>query len=221
MKIINLGGKGTLIDQFLAEIRDVQIQQDRLRFRTNLTRLGEIMAYEISKFMPFADEEITTPLGIATIPTIKDQPVLATILRAGLPMYQGFLNFFDHAGNAFIAGYRKYDKNGNFDVKIDYITSPIIEGKQVIICDPMLATGGSIELAFKGLLEYGTPKHVHVAAVIASREGLEYIERVLPESMVTVWTCAVDDELTVKSYIVPGIGDAGDLAFGEKEDNLV
>ena len=218
MKINNLGGKGTLLDQFMAEIRDVQIQQDRLRFRTNLTRIGEIMAYEISKHLPFSDEEITTQLGIATVPTLKEQPVLATILRAGLPMYQGFLNFFDHAGNAFVAGYRKYDKNGKFEVKIDYITSPSIEGKQVIICDPMLASGGSMELAFKGLLEYGTPKHVHIAAVIASREGLEYIEKVLPESMVTIWTGAIDDELTVKSYIVPGIGDAGDLAFGEKTE---
>lgn len=218
MKINNLGGKGTLLDQFMAEVRDAQIQQDRLRFRTNLTRIGEIMAYEISKHLPFSDEEITTPLGIATVPTLKDQPVLATILRAGLPMYQGFLNFFDHAGNAFIAGYRKYDKNGEFEVKIDYITSPSIDDKQVIICDPMLASGGSIELAFKGLLEYGTPKHVHIAAVIASREGVEHIEKVLPESMVTIWTGAIDDELTVKSYIVPGIGDAGDLAFGEKTE---
>ncbi len=219
MKIINLGGKGTLIDQFLSEIRDVQIQQERMRFRTNLTRIGEIMAYEISKHLPFVNEEITTPLGIATVPTLKDQPVLTTILRAGLPMYQGFLNYFDHAGNAFIAGYRKYDKNGKFEVKIDYITSPSVDDKQVIICDPMLASGGSIELAYKGLLEYGTPKHVHVAAIIASREGLEYIEKVLPESMITVWTGAIDDELTVKSYIVPGIGDAGDLAFGDKTDN--
>ncbi len=218
MKIVNLGGKATLIDQFVSEIRDVQIQQDRLRFRTNLTRIGEVMAYEISKNLPFSNEEVVTPLGIATVPTMKEPPVLATILRAGLPMYRGFLNFYDHAENAFIAGYRKYDKNGKFEVKIDYITSPSIEGKQVIICDPMLASGGSIELAYKGLLNYGTPKHVHVAAVIASREGLEYVEKVLPESMITVWAAAIDDELTVKSYIVPGIGDAGDLAFGEKTE---
>lgn len=218
MKIVNLGGKGTLLDQFMSEVRDVQIQQDRFRFRNNLTRIGEVMAYEISKSLPFADEDVITPLGIATVPTLKDQPVLATILRAGLPMYKGFLNFFDHAGSAFIAGYRKYKKNGKFEVKMDYITSPSIDDKIVIICDPMLASGSSIELAFKGLLEYGKPKHVHVAAVIASREGLEYIEKVLPESMVTVWTGAIDDELTVKSYIVPGIGDAGDLAFGEKTE---
>ena len=218
MKIINLGGKGSLLDQFMSEIRDVQIQQERLRFRNNLTRIGEVMAYEISKRLSFSDEDVITPLGIATGPTLKEQPVLATILRAGLPMYKGFLNFFDHADSAFIAGYRKYKKNGKFEVKIDYITSPSIEDRNVIICDPMLASGSSIELAFKGLLEYGTPKHVHVAAVIASREGLEYIEKVLPESMVTVWTGAIDDELTVKSYIVPGIGDAGDLAFGEKTE---
>lgn len=219
MKIYNLGGKGSLLDQFVSELRDVQIQQERLRFRNNLTRIGEVMAYEISKRLPFADEDIITPLGIATVPTLKEQPVIATILRAGLPMYKGFLNFFDHSESAFIAGYRKYKKNGKFEVKIDYITSPSIEEKQVIICDPMLASGSSIELAFKGLLEYGTPKHVHVAAVIASKEGLDYIEKVLPESMVTVWTAAIDDELTVKSYIVPGMGDAGDLAFGEKTDN--
>ncbi|MCF0206992.1 MAG: uracil phosphoribosyltransferase, partial [Bacteroidales bacterium] len=139
--------------------------------------------------------------------------------RAGLPMYKGFLNFFDHAGSAFIAGFRKYDKNGKFEVNIDYITSPSIEDKQVIICDPMLASGISMELAFKALLEYGMPKHVHIASLIASREGLEHIEKVLPEGIVTVWTAAIDDELTVKSYIVPGIGDAGDLAFGEKTQN--
>lgn len=219
MKVINLGGKGTLIDQYMAEIRDYQIQRDRLRFRTNLNRIGEIMAYEISKTLPFSDEDINTPLGIATVPTLKNQPVIATILRAGLPMHHGLLNFYDHAGNAFVAGYRKYDKNGQFEVKIDYVTSPNLDDKILIICDPMIATGGSIELAYKGLLEYGTPKHVHVAAAIASREGIEYIERVLPENMFTIWTGAIDDELTVKSYIVPGIGDAGDLAYGEKTEN--
>jgi uracil phosphoribosyltransferase len=218
MKIYNLGGKGTLIDQFLSEIRDHEIQQDRARFRTNLERVGEIMAYEISKTLPFIDEDITTPLGIATVPTLKEQPVVATILRAGLPLHQGIIRYFDHAESAFIAGYRKYKKNGEFDIKIDYITSPPIEDKIVIINDPMLASGGSIELAFKGLLNYGKPKHVHVAALIASKEGLDYIERVLPESLISVWVGAIDDELTVKSYIVPGLGDAGDLAYGRKSD---
>lgn len=219
MKVYNLGGKGTLLDQFISETRDYQIQQDRLRFRTNLSRIGEIMAYEISKTLPFVDEDITTPLGIATVPTLKEQPVIATVLRAGLPFHQGFINFFDHADSAFIAGYRKYAKSGEFEIKIDYITSPPLDNRIVIINDPMLASGGSIELAFKGLLNYGTPKHVHIAAILASKDGLDYIERVIPESMITVWTGAIDDELTVKSYIVPGLGDAGDLAYGRKTDN--
>jgi uracil phosphoribosyltransferase len=176
------------------------------------------MAYEISKLMPFVDEDVTTPLGIATVPTLKDQPVIATVLRAGLPFHQGFLNYYDHAESAFVAGYRKYDKSGGFEIKIDYISSPQIDKKILIINDPMLASGGSIELAYKGLLNYGTPKHVHIAAIIASKEGLEYIERMLPESIISVWVGAIDDELTVKSYIVPGLGDAGDLAYGKKTD---
>ena len=168
--------------------------------------------------MPFVDEDVTTPLGIATVPTLKDQPVIATVLRAGLPFHQGFLNYYDHAESAFVAGYRKYDKSGGFEIKIDYISSPQIDKKILIINDPMLASGGSIELAYKGLLNYGTPKHVHIAAIIASKEGLEYIERMLPESIISVWVGAIDDELTVKSYIVPGLGDAGDLAYGKKTD---
>lgn len=216
MKLNILGGRGSLLDQFVAEIRDTQIQQDRMRFRTNLMRVGEIMAYEISKNLEFIDEEVTTSLGIATVPTLKQPPVISTILRAGLPFHQGFVNYFDHADNAFIAGYRKYNKNGTFEIKIDYITAPSIEDRIVIINDPMLASGGSIELAYKGLLNFGKPKHVHVATVIASKDGLDYVDKILPNNMITVWTIAVDDELTVKSYIVPGLGDAGDLAFGPK-----
>lgn len=216
MKLNILGGRGSLLDQFVAEIRDTQIQQDRMRFRTNLMRVGEIMAYEISKNLEFIDEEVTTSLGIATVPTLKQQPVISTILRAGLPFHQGFVNYFDHADNAFIAGYRKYNKNGTFEIKIDYITAPSIEDRIVIINDPMLASGGSIELAYKGLLNFGKPKHVHVATVIASKDGLDYVDKILPNNMITVWAVAVDDELTVKSYIVPGLGDAGDLAFGPK-----
>src|SRR5690554_413470 len=216
MKLNILGGRGSLLDQFVAEIRDTQIQQDRMRFRTNLMRVGEIMAYEISKNLEFIDEEVTTSLGIATVPTLKQQPVISTILRAGLPFHQGFVNYFDHADNAFIAGYRKYNKNGTFEIKIDYITAPSIEDRIVIINDPMLASGGSIELAYKGLLNFGKPKHVHVATVIASKDGLDYVDKILPNNMITVWTIAVDDELTVKSYIVPVLGDAGDLAFGPK-----
>ena len=216
MKIHNLGGKGTLLDQFVSEIRDHQIQLDRMRFRNNLMRIGEIISYEISKTLAFSDEEITTPLGIATVSTLKEQPVLSTILRAGIPFYQGFSNFFDHASSAFIAGYRKYDNSDGFEIKIDYISSPALDKKTLIITDPMIATGESIELSYKGLLRYGKPKHVHIATIIASREGLEHIERVLPEAQITIWAAAIDDELTVRSYIVPGLGDVGDLAFGEK-----
>jgi len=216
MKIYNLGGKGTLLDQFVSEIRDHEIQLDRARFRNNLARMGEVMAYEMSKEFPFMSEDVTTPLGIAQVPILQEQPVIATVLRAGMPYHQGFINYFDHADSAFIAGYRKYDKSGGFEIKIDYISSPPVENRIVIINDPMLASGGSIELAYKGLLDFGKPKHVHIAAIIASKEGLDYIERVLPESEISIWVGAIDDELTVKSYIVPGLGDAGDLAYGRK-----
>ncbi|HOE04281.1 MAG TPA: uracil phosphoribosyltransferase [Bacteroidales bacterium] len=217
MKIVNLGGKGTLLDQFLAEIRDEAIQLDRMRFRKNLARTANIFAYEISKALPFNDEEIQTPLGVAIVPTMKEQPVIASVLRAGLPMHEGFLSFFDHADSAFIAGYRKYEKNETFDIQIDYITSPGIEKRFLIICDPMLATGQSMELTYKGMLKHGKPKHTHIAALIASKEGIEHLQKYLPDNEVTIWVAAIDDELTVKSYIVPGLGDAGDLAFGSKE----
>jgi uracil phosphoribosyltransferase len=218
MKIINLGGKSSLLDQFVSEIRDEQIQKDRLRFRRNFIRIGEIFSYEISKALPFEEQEIGTSLGIANVPVLKEQPVIATFLRAGLAFHEGFINFYDKADSAFIAGYRKYDKGGGFDIKIDYITSPAIENRILIINDAMLASGASFEYAYKGLLDYGKPKHVHIAAIIASREGIEHIERVLPDALVTVWTGAIDDELTVKSYIVPGLGDAGDLVYGPKID---
>lgn len=216
MKLINLGGHRTLLDQFVSEIRDINVQQDRMRFRTNLCRIGEIMAYEISKNLPFSDKNVTTPLGISVVPTLLEQPIIATILRAGLPFHQGFMNFFDHAQSAFIAGYRKYDKNGDFEIEMGYITAPNIDQKQVILTDSMLATGGSFELAYNYLSKYGSPQHIHLVAIIASREGIEFIKRIFPQNIVTLWIAAVDDELTVKSYIVPGLGDAGDLAFGEK-----
>ena len=218
MNVINLGGKGTLLDQFISEIRDINIQKDSMRFRKNLTRIGEIMAYEISKSISFADTNITTPLGISVVPTLSDQPVIATILRAGLPLQAGFLNYFDRAEAAFLSGYRKYDKHGNFEIKMDYITAPSVDNKIVIINDTMLATGGSFEIAYQYLLNFGTPTKVHIASVIASKEGVEYLQRKLPSNLVTIWVGAIDDELTVKSYIVPGLGDAGDLAFGDKID---
>ena len=218
MSIINLGGKGTLLDQFISEMRDINIQKDRLRFRTNLTRIGEIMAYEMSKCLPFSDKEITTPLGIATVPTLVEHPIITTILRAGLPFQQGFMNFYDHSKSAFLAGFRKSDNCGSFEIKMDYITAPSVENKIVILNDTMLATGQSFEIAYQYLLNFGTPKHIHIAAVIASKDGIEYLQQKLPENKTTIWVGAIDNELNVKSYIIPGLGDAGDLAFGEKLD---
>lgn len=219
MKIHVLGDKGTLLDQFIAELRDKFIQNDRMRYRKNMMRLGEVFSYEISKNLLFKEEEVTTSLGIASVPILQEQPVITTFLRAGLAFHDGFLNFYDKADSAFIAGYRKYDKDGGFEIKIDYITSPDLNNKVVIINDAMLASGASFEYAYKNLLDYGSPKHVHLAAIIASKEGLEHIQKSLPKSNVTIWVGAVDDELTVKSYIVPGLGDAGDLAYGQKIDN--
>ncbi len=216
MKIINLGGKGSLLDQYMAEIRDETIQLDRLRFRKNLERASQIFAYEISKTLPFSDEEVQTTLGIANVPTMKEQPVIASILRAALPMHDGFLNFFDHADSAFVAGYRKYEKNESFDIQIDYITAPSLDKRILIMCDAMLATGQSIVLSYKGLIKHGKPKHTHIATLIATREGIEHLEKYMPDNDISLWVAAIDDELTVKSYIVPGLGDAGDLAFGSK-----
>lgn len=219
MLIHNLGGKNSLLDQFIAELRDCEIQKDRLRYLRNMSRLGEIFSYEISKSLSFKEEEVTTPLGIANVPLLKEYPVIATFLRAGLGFHNGFLNYFDKSDSAFIAGYRKYDKGGGFEIKIDYVTSVDINNRTLIINDAMLASGASFEYAYKYLLDYGRPKHVHIVAIIASREGLEHIQKTLPSTNITVWVGAIDDELTVKSYIVPGLGDAGDLAYGTKIDN--
>jgi uracil phosphoribosyltransferase len=212
-----LGGKGSLFDQFLGELRNVEVQHDRMRFRRNLERIGELMAYEISKEMEWKPGTLTTPLGEAELPILEDQPVVATILRAGLPLHQGILNYFDQADNCFISAYRmNHKEDGSFDIKIEYLSSPSVEDRTVILCDPMLATGGSMVLAYKALLKRGTPKHVHVVAAIASREGLEYCQRHLPKNC-TIWIAGLDEELTAQAYIVPGLGDAGDLAFGAKE----
>ncbi|MCF8370417.1 MAG: uracil phosphoribosyltransferase [Bacteroidales bacterium] len=207
----------SLLSQFLAEIRDENIQKDRMRFRRNLERAGEIFAYEISKELHYIDEEVQTPLGIAKVNKISDRLVLGTILRAGLPMHQGLLNYFDQAENAFISAYRKYHKDGAFDIKVEYTSSPSPSGKVLVLTDPMLATGLSMVLAYNALIKMGKPVHTHIVTLIASREGLAYTQAKLPMGDVTIWTAAVDDELTVKSYIVPGLGDAGDLAYGIKE----
>ena len=211
-----LGVDNSLLNQFISEIRDKEIQQDSLRFRRNLERVGEIFAYEISKTLDYTENEIQTPLGIAKVQVLLSQPVLATIMRAGLPIHQGLLNYFDKAQNAFISAYRKYEKDGTFNIQFEHISCPDISNKTVIISDPMLATGASMVLSYKALLESGTPMHTHIVSVIASREGIDYLQKHLPSKNISIWVGAIDDELTVKSYIVPGLGDAGDLAFGAK-----
>jgi uracil phosphoribosyltransferase len=209
-----LNKTNTVANQFLAELRDVNIQQDRLRFRKNQERLGEILAYEISKKFKYVTSEVQTPLGIATVNVPDTQPVLATILRAGLPFHQGFMNFFDKSPSAFITAYRKVKKTGAFIINIDHISSPDLEGKTVIICDTMLATGQSLVLVCKELMAQYNIKELHIAAVIASSEGIVHVQANLPKA--NLWLCAIDEEMTSKAYIVPGLGDAGDLAFGEK-----
>ena len=206
----------SVFNQYVSEIRDHDIQKDRLRFRRNLERCGEIFAYEISKKLSYKKTEITTPLGVSEDYVIDDQPILITILRAGLPMHQGLLNILDKAGNGYISAYRKHHKDGSFDIELEYLACPSIEGKTIILSDPMLATGSSMVLAYKALLEKGKPKHCHVVSLIASSEGVEYTQKHLPNN-VTIWLGAVDQEMTAQSYIVPGLGDAGDLAFGSKD----
>ncbi|NND44617.1 MAG: uracil phosphoribosyltransferase [Xanthomonadales bacterium] len=212
-----LGERPSLLSQFLAEIRDSETQRDALRFRRNIERIGEIMAYEISQALPHRRVDVTTPLGVARCHRLEAQPVLATILRAGLPLHQGLLNYFDRAENTFISAYRKHEGNDeHFEVEIEYLSSPPLEGKTVILSDPMLASGSSMVLAYQALLERGTPGQLHVAVVIASEEGIEFARRRLPDDT-TIWAGAVDAEMTPRKYIVPGLGDAGDLAYGAKE----
>lgn len=217
MEVINLDKTPSLLNRYLRELRDITIQSDPLRFRRNLERIGEIMAYEISKRIDHHDEEITTPLDKYIAKEPSEKIVLATILRAGLPFHQGFLNYFDHAENAFVSAYRKYKEKGiSFDVLVEYLASPDIEGKTLILVDPMLATGSSMELGYRALLNNGTPSKIHVASVIATRQAVDYVVKVFPQDKTTIWTAAIDPDLNSHSYIVPGLGDAGDLAFGVK-----
>lgn len=217
MKIINFNESNSVLNQYVAEIRNVEVQNDRLRFRRNIQRIGEIMAYEISKSFSYSVKDVKTPLGIAPVSTPDNQLVISTILRAGLPFHQGFLSYFDDAENAFVSAYRKYKDTLKFDIHIEYIASPRIDGKTLIITDPMLATGGSMELSYQAMLTKGHPAEIHVASVIASQKAVEYIASVFPEDKTTIWCAAIDPELNNHSYIVPGLGDAGDLAYGEKE----
>lgn len=210
-----LGSNNSIFNQFILELRDITIQTDSMRFRRNIERIGEVMAYELSKKLDYVEKEIITPLGMAPTNVIKEQPVIASILRAGLPLHLGILNYFDKAQNGFISAYRKHHKDHSFDIHVEYMSAPSLVDKELILCDPMLATGQSMVLSYQALLKNGVPKHTHVVAVIASAEGLAYAQRHLPANT-TFWIGAVDEELTSQSYIVPGLGDAGDLAYGSK-----
>lgn len=218
MEVINFDEFPSLVSRYMLELRDVNIQHDAMRFRANLDRIGQIMAYEISKRLEYKDTEVETPLGKCVCKEPADHIVLATILRAGLPFHQGFLSYFDQAQNAFVSAYRRYREKGDtFDIVVEYMATPSIEGKTLILVDPMLATGSSMELAYKALLQKGTPARIHVASVIASRQSVEFIQRHFPEDRTTLWCGAIDPEINAHSYIIPGLGDAGDLAYGVKE----
>lgn len=210
----NLSEAYFIVSEWVGELRNVQLQADRMRFRRNLERFGELVALEISKTLTYEEKTIQTPLGTSVCKVLKDQPVLATILRAGLPLHNGLLNVFDRADNAFISAYRKHRHDGSFDIRLEYITSPALEGRTLILSDPMLATGASLVKALQYLREEGGPAAIHVVTAIASTIGIEYVKRAEPN--VVIWCGAIDDELTAKGYIVPGLGDAGDLAFGPK-----
>lgn len=217
MKIVNFNESNSVLNQFVLELRSKQIQGDKLRFRENVHRIGQMMAYEISKTLHYSMKDTETPLGVSSISVPDEKLILCTILRAGLPFHNGFLSIFDDAENAFVSAYRKYKDNENFEIHIEYIASPRIDGKTLIIADPMLATGSSMELSYRAMLTKGHPAHIHIASIIAAEPAIEHIRKVFPDDITTVWCAAVDPELNEHSYIVPGLGDAGDLCFGEKE----
>jgi len=212
--VVNLSEEHSLVSNILSELRDIEIQEDRMRFRRNLEKLGEICAYEISKKLPWIEREITTPLGTSVCRVLEKQPVLATIMRAGLAMHTGMLNYFDKADNAFISAYRKHNPDGSFDISLDYISCPEMESRVVIISDPMLATGSSLVKTIQFIREEGNPSEIHIVCAVACTVGIEYVLRAEPRA--TIWCGDIDDELTAKGYIVPGLGDAGDLAYGVK-----
>lgn len=212
--VINLSDKHSLVSNWLSEIRDVDVQCDRQRFRKNLEKIAEVCAYEISKQLSWVEKEVTTPLGISTCKVLDKQPVVATILRAGLTMHNGLLNYFDKADNAFISAYRRHNSDGSFDISLDYISCPEMEERVVIISDPMLATGASLVKAIQFIREAGNPAEIHIVCALACTVGIEYVLRAEPKAF--IWCGDIDDELTAKGYIVPGLGDAGDLAYGVK-----
>ena len=219
MKVINLAENPSLLNQYVKELRSVDVQKDSMRFRRNIERIGEVMAVEISRHLTYAVQQVQTPLAVAEMLVPQDQVVLGTLLRAGLPMHQGFLNMFDKAENAFISAYRKetVGRRGETEIEIvsEYLAAPNIEGKTLILVDPMLATGLSMEVAYKALLSHGTPKNVHVACLFGTPQAINYLSENMPEDT-TLWCAVIDPVLNEKKYIVPGLGDAGDLCFGEK-----
>ncbi len=212
--VINLSQQHSLVSNWVAELRDVTIQSERMRFRRNLERIAEVTAYEISKKLPASQKEVTTPLGTATHWMLEAQPVLGTILRAGLPMHQGLLNYFDRADNAFVSAYRKHHPDGSFEIRMEYLSCPSLEGRVLILADPMLATGASLAKTLQFLRNEGAPSQIHVVTAIACQVGIDAVQREEPTA--TIWCGDIDEELTAKSYIVPGLGDAGDLAYGSK-----
>jgi uracil phosphoribosyltransferase len=214
--VINIGTKNSVVNHFIHELRDSTIQLDSMRFRRNMERIGEIFAYEISKTMTYEPKEVITSLGSTEVSVMNTVPVLATILRAGLPLHQGLLNYLDKADNAFVSAYREHRKDDQFSIQVEYVSSPEIDNRILILSDPMLATGQSMVASFKALLSHGKPAHTHFVSVVASVQGVEYLKRMLPKSGTTIWVAAIDDELTAQGYIVPGLGDAGDLAYGIK-----
>ncbi len=211
-----LSESSSIVNQFISEIRDAEIQKDSLRFRFNLDRLGGIFAYEISKTLAYLEKEVTTPLGIAQVPVLKEYPVIISILRAGLPFHQGFLRLFDKSENGFIAAYRKTHKDHTFTIQVENTALPALDSKTLIICDAMIATGSSMTTTYRELLNHGKPGHIHIASILASQEGLDRVRRQLPAENITFWLGVIDDELTAQAFIVPGLGDAGDLAYGQK-----
>jgi uracil phosphoribosyltransferase len=217
--INNLGNQNSIFSQFISELRDETIQKDRMRFRKNLQRIGEIFAYEISKTMNYEPCEVITPLGTKIMSLPAEQPVICSILRAAVPLHDGLLNYFDQADNGFISAYRKHKKNGEITIRMDYLATPEVENRELILCDPMLATGSSMLASYQALCELGKPRHTHIVTVVAHQDAIDFLQKNIPSKNFTLWVGAVDEELTSQSYIVPGLGDAGDLAYGPKMQN--
>lgn len=216
MKVINLGEQSSVINLYMAQLRDIEIQKNRTLFRRNLVRIASVMAYEVSRTLQYSDKAVTTPLGTKQVSTYDDHIVVGTVLRAGLSFHEGFLDTFDQADSAFVAAYREEGTRDEIKIHVDYIAAPNLDGCTFLVVDPMLATGGSLELAYKAFLTHGTPSKLHICCVIAAQEGIDHLCSVFPDDDVTLWVAAIDPKLNDAAYIVPGLGDAGDLSFGPK-----